>query len=230
LDNALGWNGIAAASQRFLNGVRRPVEEVPGQLGSIYSAILELGSFLEQDSMLRQGAGYAADPLDPEVQRDLIDLVRTAAPWLRQFPTVRDLDDQAGAFLTREELINPGAALIRKARELALVSSDDAAAVTGLLDAARRGELQGHKARTRSAHSIRNLLYVSAGLLSGFFADATAASYSEKSALINHAGTYLVSAEESVTEFLVDLPEDLRRAFVELIKAIRNHPDIFPPA
>lgn len=47
LDNALGWHGIAAAAERFFHGVARPTQEIPAHLGSIYSAILELGSFLE---------------------------------------------------------------------------------------------------------------------------------------------------------------------------------------
>jgi len=57
LDNALGWHGIAAASQRFLDGVQRPTDDIPNHLGSIYSAILELGSFLEQDFKLQRGSG-----------------------------------------------------------------------------------------------------------------------------------------------------------------------------
>jgi transcriptional regulator with XRE-family HTH domain len=38
LDNALGWHGIAAASQRFLDGVDRATRDIPNHLGSIYSA------------------------------------------------------------------------------------------------------------------------------------------------------------------------------------------------
>jgi hypothetical protein len=83
LDNAIGWHGIAAASRRFVEGVTRPTNEVVLHLGSIYSAILELGSFLEQDAALQRGARSSADPLDPEVHRTLTDLIRTAAPWLR---------------------------------------------------------------------------------------------------------------------------------------------------
>lgn len=74
LDNAIGWNGIAAAAHRFKEGVQRPTEDIVGQLGSIYSAILELGSFFEQDFRLRQSAGSDIDPLDPEIHLELLTI------------------------------------------------------------------------------------------------------------------------------------------------------------
>jgi transcriptional regulator with XRE-family HTH domain len=153
LDNAIGWHGIAGASERFLKGVNRPTGEIPANLGSVYSAILELGSFLEQDIRLQASTSSSASPLDPEVHRVLSDLIRTAAPWLRRFPTIRELDDEAGAFLTRKDLLDPGAALITIARDRELVSGTDADVIGGLLEAARRGELQGQKASTRSVAS-----------------------------------------------------------------------------
>ena len=223
LDNTIGWHGIAAASHRFTEGVERPTTEVVAHLGSIYSAILELGSFLEQDAALQKGVRSSADPLDPEVHRALADLIRTAAPWLRQFPTVRELDDESAAFLTQKELLDPGATLIRSARDNAVVSSDDAAIIVGLIEAAQRGELQGLKAKTRGLLSIRNLLYASAVVVVGFLGNATASNYSEKSPLIKHSGAFLANAEENIEKFILNLPADLRAAFQELIKEIRDH-------
>jgi hypothetical protein len=227
LDNALGWHGIAAASQRFLDGVQRPTEDIPNHLGSIYSAILELGSFLEQDLKLQRGSDSSADPLDPEVHRILIDLIRTAAPWLRQFPTVRELDDESGSFLTGSELLDPGAALINNAQNQALVSSTDAAAILGLVEAARRGLFQGDKARTRGVFSVRNLLIVSTTAVLSFFSGAAASSYSEKSELMDRAGRFLAHSENEITALVADLPDDLRLAFQELLKEIREHPEMF---
>jgi transcriptional regulator with XRE-family HTH domain len=227
LDNALGWHGIAAASQRFLDGVDRPTQHIPNHLGSIYSAILELGSFLEQDSKLQRGSGYSADPLDPEIHRVLSDLIRTAAPWLRQFPTVRELDDQSGAFLTRGDLLDPGVALINRAQNNALVSSTDAAAILGLVDAAKRGEFQGDKARTRGVFSVRNLLIVTATAVLSFFSGGAASNYAEKSRLMDHAGRFLAQSEDEITTLVADFPDDLRLAFQELLKEIREHPEMF---
>lgn len=199
LDNAIGWHGIAVASQRFTDGVRKEIEAIPGNLGIIYSAILELGSFLEQDIKLQKGLSSSADPLDPEVHRILSDLIRTAAPWLRRFPTIRELDDESAAFLTRADLLNPGTALIRSARETELVSAEDAALINGLLEAARRGEYQSDKAKTRSILSIRNLLYVSATVALAFLSNAAASGYAEQSALIHNAGNFLAKTEATTS-------------------------------
>jgi transcriptional regulator with XRE-family HTH domain len=168
LDNAVGWHGIASASERFAASVSRPIDEIPDHLGSAYSAILELGSFLELDGRLRASKDHSADPLEPEVHRSLSDLIRTAAPWLRRFPTIRDLDDDTAAFLSQSDVLRPSATLVAIATDQKLISAEDAAALTGLVEAARRGEFQGQKARTRGIFSVRNLLYASATLVAGF--------------------------------------------------------------
>lgn len=222
LDNALGWNGITAAANRFKEGVQRPTEDIVGQLGSIYSAILELGSFLEQDTRLRQSTDSDIDPLDPEIYRELSDLIRTGAPWLRQFPTIRELDEQSTSFLTNRDLLEPGAALITSAREKQLVSADDAAALLGLMDAAKRGELQGIKATTRSVLGVRNLLYAAATIVASFLSGAIASSYAEQSLLMKHAGAFLAQEEVAIVQFLSDLPTDLHTAFQELLKELHS--------
>jgi len=71
-----------------------------------YDSMLELASFFEQDAELQQQPDSNALPLDPEVRRPLRLLIRAAAPWLRRFPTVRELDDECGAFLRRPDLLN----------------------------------------------------------------------------------------------------------------------------
>jgi transcriptional regulator with XRE-family HTH domain len=228
LDNALGWHGIGAASQRFLDGVQRPTHDIPNHLGFIYSAILELGSFLEQDFGLQRGSGSAADPLNPEVHRALSDLIRTAAPWLRQFPTIRELDEQLGEFLTRDDLLDPGAALINSAQNNALVSSTDASAILGLVEAAKRGEFQGAKARTRGVLTVRNLLIaVVTVVVLPLFVGAVGSSYSEKSPLMDDAGKFLVQSENEISKLVADWPDDLRLAFQELLREIKEHPEIF---
>ena len=225
---ALGWHGIAAASQRFLDGVQRPTHDIPNHLGFIYSAILELGSFPEQEFGLQRGSGSAADPLDPEVHRALSDLIRTAAPWLRQFPTIRELDEQLGEFLTRDDLLDPGATLINSAQNNDLVSSTDATAILALVEAAKRGEFQGAKARTRGVFTVRNLIIVvTTVVVLPFFVGAAASKYAEKSPLMDNAGKFLVQSENEITALVADLPNDLRLAFQELLREIKEHPEIF---
>jgi len=223
LDNATGWQGIAAASRRFSDGVKGPTEEIPEHLGKIYDAILELGSFLEQDLRLQRDPLQSADPLDPDVHRALSDLIRTAAPWLRRFPTIRELDDETAAFLTRRDLLSPATEIIEAANAEKLVSSADKDIVVALVQAAERSsEFQGQKAATRSVHTVRNLVYASASAVALFLSGAVASDFSTKSALIEHAGSFLAAAEEQITHLAADLPGDIRIAFSKLLEEIKR--------
>jgi hypothetical protein len=86
LDNSVGWTGIAGSAARFFTAVNVDQDKIAENLGNAYDALLELASFFEQDSELQKGTASIADPLDPEVRRKLRALIRSAAPWLRQFP------------------------------------------------------------------------------------------------------------------------------------------------
>jgi hypothetical protein len=83
--------------------------------------------------------------------------------------------------------------------------------------------LEGQKAKTRGVLSIRNLLYASAVLLTGFLANATASSYAEHSPLVKYSGTFLAQAEKLIEKFITHMPVDLKAAFQELIKEIKEH-------
>jgi hypothetical protein len=103
-----------------------------------------------------------------------------------------------------------------------LVSSADAAPILGLVEAARRGEFQGEKARTRGVFSVRNLLYAATTAVVVFFGNATASNYSGKSPLVDHAGRFLAQSEQQISEFIADLPDDLKIAFQQLIREVKE--------
>ena len=48
LDNALGWHGITAASQRFLDGVQRPTHDIPNHWVSFTAQYSNLDHFLNK--------------------------------------------------------------------------------------------------------------------------------------------------------------------------------------
>jgi hypothetical protein len=224
LSNSVGWEGIGQAAKRYYEAINTETEELPKTLGFAYDAMLELGSFAEQDTELQQEPSSSASPLDPEIRRPLRLLIRVAAPWLRRFPTIRELDDECGAFLRRPELIEPAASVLAIARRKRLVSAGDADATQGVLDAARRGKFQGEKAGTRGSHTVRNLVVASAAAVATFFSGAVASDYSTKSALIKHAGSTLAEAEELVTTLMSDMPDDIKIALREVIKQLKISP------
>ena len=224
LSNSIGWEGIGQAANRYYEAINAETEELPKSLGFAYDAMLELASYAEQDTELQQEPGSSASPLDPEIRRPLRLLIRVAAPWLRRFPTIRELDDECGAFLRRPEFLEPAASVLAIARTTRLVSTRDADATQGVLDAAHHGKLQGEKAATRGSHTVRNLVIASAAAVGTFFSGAVASDYSTKSDLVKHAGNTLAEAEEWVTKLMSDMPDDIKIALREVIKQLKITP------
>ena len=222
LNNAIGWGGFGGAATRFFAAVNVDAAEIPENLGNAYDALLELASFLEQDNELQKAIDSAADPLDPEVRRELRALIRTAAPWLRRFPTIRELDDECGSFLKRPELLEPAVSIIKVSRQKDLVSDLDAEATLGVLDAAFRGRFQGEKATARGVHTVRNLVIAGATAIVTFFSSAVSSDFATKSDLVQRVGSVLAEAEKDIYNLLDGMPDDIQIALRELIKELKQ--------
>jgi hypothetical protein len=110
------------------------------------------------------------------------------------------------------------------ARTKRLVSTADVDTTQGVLDAARRGKLQGEKAGTRGSHTVRNLLLASAATVGTFLSGAIASDYSAKSDLVKRAGSTLAEAEEWITKLISDMPNDIKIALPEIIKQLKITP------
>jgi formylglycine-generating enzyme required for sulfatase activity len=222
LDNAIGWNGIGKAAERFATQVDCGVEALPERLGFIYDAILELGSFLELDARLRHSPSSAADPLDPEVRRVFTDLIRTAAPWLRRFPTICELDDDLGAFLVSSELLDAAEAVVPIASREELVSTSDAELIHALANTARRGDFQGRKAGTRTVHSVRNLVVLGTSLLATVYISSIGSKLAEKSVVADRTASVLLAAESYIVPLFADLSDDIRIALLSLLDDLKG--------
>jgi hypothetical protein len=222
LNNAIGWEGFAGAATRFSSSVNVDTEFIADNLGNIYDALLELASFFEQDSELQKGIDSAAYPLDPEVRRELRALIRTAAPWLRRFPTIRELDDECGSFLRRPELLEPAISVVKIASQKHLVSDLDAEATMGVLDAASRGRFQGEKAAARGVHTVRNLVIAGATAVVTFLSGAVGSDFATKSHLVQRVGSVLAEAEKHIDKLMDGMPDDIRIALRELIKELKS--------
>jgi hypothetical protein len=227
LDNQLGWSGIDSLNKRFIDLIDVPTEKIPDVIGLVYSAAIELGSFLELDRRLQSHSQTYAEPLDVEVRRPLEDLVKTMAPWVRRFPTARELDDETGQFLSQLPLIPQAQAAVNLAVEGQIIDKETAAVVRGLLHAASHGPNLGDKAGKRGVLSVRNLVVVAAGV-SSFLLGAVSSDFATKSVLVQRAGTFLAAAEGPILELVADLPDDLRVALELLIKELSATPVVLP--
>lgn len=228
LNNQLGWDGIEPSLRRFLSYIEKDTMSVARRIGDVWSAAIELGSFLELDQQLAADRRSNASPLDPEVRRAFADLIRTAGTWVRQFPRARELDDQSGAFLTRRELLDPSQVVVSKAREAELISPEDKEDLEALVAAAKRGDFQGAKAAGRSYLSAKNLVIAGASLVASFYVGSTSSYHSGASAVAKKAGDTILAAETSITQLFADAPADIRLGLQNLINRLaedRRAPD-----
>ena len=169
IDERLGWTGFDDVIRRFLAAVDVATAAIPSQIATVYDATIELASFLDVDGDLRQRPGSNISQLDPITRRSFLDLIRTAAPWVRRFPTARALDDETGAFLLRRDLYEPSLAIVEGACDTALISAEDRALLKGLLSASEREGAPAHKAGTRGVQSTKSLTIAAITIVAGLY-------------------------------------------------------------
>jgi len=222
LDNQPGWAGIATAAREFADGMDCPTEALPERLGTIYSALMSLASFLDLDQRLRQTDGHDIDPMAPDIRRMFDDLIRTSAPMLRRFPTIDALDDATSGFLTNPALFAPASSIVDAAKSGSVASPRLTAELSAMLASGQRGGDVGDKAGTRGVRGVRNMLYRGGGLFARFLLGTTASGFANESPLMKRFGSFLASAETDITQFLSDRSADIRHAFARMIATYRH--------
>jgi len=221
LDNQLGWQGIHGSVADFLSTIDCDIAEIPAKIGLVYSRALEIGSFLEQANHARSDPEHSVEPLNPEAFRMLDDVVRTSAPWVRRFPTARELDEEAGEFLANIVDVKPAISTLALAISTKLLDRQTGHLVQSLLEAESRGSGVSKKAASRGLFSTKNIAICAIGILSAtgsLVAGAVASDIASKSELVHRAGDFLISAEKPVLELLKDLPSDIRTAVESFIR------------
>ncbi|SEJ92049.1 RNA polymerase, alpha chain C terminal domain [Sphingobium sp. AP50] len=228
LDNQPGWTGIVRSASTLADLLDRPPEDIPDILGFLYPTALELGSFVELDEQLSAGSASYAAPLDPEMRRPLRDLVRSFAPWLRAFPSIRDADDEASRFLVKIAELKPVTDVVQSARAHDLLAERDLHLFEQLKAASARGSFQGEKAAGRAKRSASNLVIGVAAFAGSIFTGAVASDYSTTSPLIHKVGQFLVHTEVAISALIADLPADLQFAIADFVKEIGDNTQLPP--
>ncbi len=228
VDNQIGWKGLGAAAVQFRDAVECTTEDVPGRIGLVYDSTISLGSFLDLDTRLRSASGKSnVDPLELEVQRAFVDLIRSAAPWLRRFPTARMLDDEAGAFLTKTEDFEAAARIVEIAETTNVISAQDLKLLGAIVEAARRGGFQGEKAGARTVWSSKNLVTAIA-LVFSFEAGLINNKAAEQSIVAQNGARLYLKAEAEILKLFESAPEDIKQAVAALIDDLRRFPSKDP--
>jgi len=219
--NAQEWAGLATIAATFGSDIERPTADLPGNLSKIYDGIVSLAHFVEQDNAIRADSGSMFDPLPPDIRRALADLITTAAPWVRSFPSARGWDDEAGSFLTRRELFVPVRRFLAVAREEGQIESATEASVTAMLPVAEAGDFQGQKAGNRAVGLTRNLIFAGLIYIGGIYSGATGNALSGDSKIVKAAVRTFLRAEDAVCDLVAGLPAHLRVAVQGMLDANR---------
>lgn len=216
IEDINGWDRFADKFQRFADTLSCPTASLPDSLGRIYDASIEIASFLDQDNDLRKGAWGNASALDANRRREFENIVIAVGPWLRQFPTVRELDDAAGAYLGNVHNKTLAVQLLAEAGNQALISEGDRLLLEDILSIL---ETRGHlsqKAVRRGTHTVGNLVIAAVTLVGTFYSGAIASDFAGKSKLVQRAGDFLVRTEGAAIEYLREVQPDIRHS-VEVI-------------
>jgi hypothetical protein len=226
IDDRIGWTGFEDVIERFRDALDVDTVAIPSRIATVYDATIEFASFLEFDNELRERFEGNVTPLNPTARRAFEDLVRTAAPWIRHFPTARRLDDETGALLLRRDLYEPSRAVVEGARNAALISAEDRNLLKALLSAIERGGFPAQKAGTRGILSTRNLIV--AALMTAvtgsitFYSGAVSADFANRSELVKKIGTFLAAEESQVLRIMGDATTDLRLAISSLLAELKH--------
>lgn len=208
------WRELPAQARRLAEIAALDPRDLPQKLSDAYDASLYLGGRLDLDDRIQ--AGLSEDPpLDLDVRGDLAHLVRLAAPWLRGFPSIRRLDDEAARGLTDFGDMGPALGLIEKATRADAIGPEDAEAMRTLAEAAEDPEFLGSKARRRLIGGAGNLALSLGETEAERQADALDLSIADTYALATATLATLVKAGPEIDR--LPLPEDVRAALKAVI-------------
>ena len=230
LDNQIGWRGVASASSRLASNLNEGPSHVAERIGEVWSDIVELGSFLDQDRTLRSSASASTDPLEPEARRQLESLISIASPWVRRFPTAVLLDTESAVFASGRNLVPEARSIIENARSTGLLRHRDADVLDAILDTAERSEMQGAKARTFGTQSSRNIIVRSAKTITAFIFGLAAGVAAPNSMILKPAVDFYLSTEPAIIAIVKDMPNDIGFAYRFLIERLRTDPPTLPSA
>ena len=211
------WRDLVQAARHLDEVIRRPTEWIPDHIATVWEISVRIASFLEQDQHIRATHTAEIEGLPANIHRELADLVGSLAPWLRQFPTARELDDVRMSFLTDSDLLNPAADVLAVAGQSQLVDAPSLDSLAANLRAGRRIGLQGKKSGSYAIRGARNLIIRSSNVVGEFVEQLTDLGQPEQRSLIRKVRGFLATAGTSVDTILHDYPADIRWALSHLV-------------
>jgi hypothetical protein len=226
LSNQPAWGGLAEAAGLLARALDRPSIEIADDIATIWSLSVSLGAYIEQDEHARANPRENINGLEGDVIRILRDLVITAAPWVRRFPTARSLDDEAREFQSARTDVESASKLLQRAEQVAALRVDDAKTLSVALDAGNRDAASANKARGWGIRTVRNLGCVCiAGLGAIYlgFGKEIGVQIAKDSVIAKKIEKVILDGEKELIEILAHLPPDIRAALRAILAVVRRN-------
>ncbi len=219
-DNRRGWEAFRPAIEELRRVAECDTAELPSRIGELYDAMVSVASFIDQDNSIGKDPASLFEALPPDIRRAVTDLAATGAPFVRTFPSARATDDEAGAFLTRPEILTPARQLLAVTEEKSLITGAAAAHIRAELTTAERGGFQAQKAGNRALGTLRNLVSTAAWIMATVYLGAIGSQIQASGSLVaKRAGEAFVAAETAVVRLIEDMPADIRAAVDAVMQA-----------
>jgi Leucine-rich repeat (LRR) protein len=239
LANTVEWQSLSHVSARFDELIQTNIENVSEHVGLVWAQLVSLGSFLEQDDDARQSPSAFSSQLDADIRRPLLDLLQTAGPWVRRFPSARELDEDHANFQTPRHAVEPALQILTTADDEAVIEGEDAQILEDALLAGGKSGVQSLKARSWGVLSVRNLIVGAMGVAAVGVASGASKQVgievARRSILAQKSIQLILSSEDALVQFLSSLPADIRstvRALLDDLKNRNSQPEFplpFPP-
>lgn len=219
--NLPGWEGLSAAADQLVDILSNDTAEIPLRLGDLYGAVLRIGSYLELDKKLRADPGESASPLDAINEQKLSGLVAIVAPWARQFPTIRTLDEEFHQFTYMINLTRPALEVLKAAEKVQIIKAEHGSELAVLIQPPEQQSDIAKKGRIRGIFSIKNIVFAATAFVS--FEVGLVANDAAPDSIIGKKGAEIyLQAEKHILELLSQEPTDLQLAIIELLRRLKD--------
>jgi hypothetical protein len=159
------------------------------------------------------------------IRRPLVDLLQTAGPWTRRFPSAKALDNDHAAFQMSRQSIEPALQVVTIADDEAIIEDEDVRIIEAALRSGDASGLQSQKARGWGVLSVRNLIVGAMGVaalnLSGGAFKEIGVEVAKNSMLAQKSIQLIISSEAALLKFLANMPADIRAAVRALLDELK---------
>lgn len=226
VSNLPGWQNLSVAADAFRELVGHDTGAVAENIAVVWSELVSLGSFIDQDDEVQKSTNALFEPLVLDVRRALIDLLQSAGPWVRKFPTARRLDDEHSAFVVPRLSIQPAQNIVAFAEQKGVIHREHATILHTALSAGGHSGHQSNKAGNFGIFSVRNLVVGAAAIAATGFLGGVAKyvgeEFAKQSILAEKTLSLIVSSEKSLLEFLKNVPPDVRAVLRSIVDQLRQ--------